>query len=63
MNWGVYKGKEGLEKLYHGLHNHMMQPSKPEEAPGMIALMDFSPIIEIAGDRKTAGLLVDCIGF
>lgn len=63
MNWGVYEGKAGMERLYPGLHNFFTQPSKPEDAPGAIALMDFAPVIEIAGDGKTAKLLLDCLGF
>ena len=60
MNWGVYDGAEGLVKLYPGLHDHM---AKSSTTGMLIELMDFSPIIEVSGDGKTAKLLVDCLGY
>ncbi len=49
MNWGVYDGYEGILRLYAKYHNDVIV------GPGCMAVHALTtPVIEVAGDIKTA---------
>ncbi|NTV90432.1 MAG: SnoaL-like domain-containing protein, partial [Clostridiales bacterium] len=49
MNWGVYDGYEGIVRLYAKYHNDVIV------GPGCMAVHALTtPVIEVAGDLKTA---------
>jgi hypothetical protein len=48
-DWGVFRGIDGVRRLFVGIISGMMKK------PGCLAEADLTtPVIEIAGDRKTA---------
>jgi len=49
-NWGVYEGVQGIRRLYPGLHKYL--EGDPTGNMFMHALT--TPVIEVAGDGKTA---------
>lgn len=49
MNWGVYEGYEGILRCYKNYHKNEVS------GPGVMAVHTLTtPVIEIAGDLKTA---------
>ena len=54
--WGVYEGIEGIKKLYIGVHNWLMWDDKLSKLKAGLMLMNLNtnPVIEVAGDGKTA---------
>ena len=49
-DWGVYEGREGVERMVIGVHEHHM-----EDTRGLMFMHPLTtPVIEIAGDGKTA---------
>ena len=49
MNWGVYDGYEGIKRLYSKFHAEVIV------GPGVMAVHTLTtPVIEVAGDCKTA---------
>jgi len=49
MNWGVYDGNEGIKRLYSKYHTEQIV------GPGVMAVHALTtPVLEIAGDGKTA---------
>jgi len=62
MAWGIYEGPAGIKKLFSGLHKFWMG-EKGALKPGlMFALPNANPIIEVAGDGKTARGQWLCMG-
>ncbi|MGD9117690.1 MAG: nuclear transport factor 2 family protein [Dehalococcoidia bacterium] len=55
-NWGVYEGIEGVKKIYLGMHKNDMWDEKLNcMRPGIMFInANNNPIIEVAGDGKTA---------
>jgi hypothetical protein len=51
MMWGVYDGADGIRKLYEGWHRHL-GPAADVGSMHMHTLT--SPVIEVAGDLRTA---------
>jgi hypothetical protein len=48
--WGVYEGNEGIQKLYVGVHSH-----GDGDRTGLMYMHTLTtPVIEVAGDGKTA---------
>ncbi len=63
MMWGIYDGPEGIRKLFSGgVHREML--GEPDNLkPGiMVVLPNSNPIIEVAGDGKTAKAIWICFG-
>lgn len=59
MMWGIYEGLEGVKRLFTGFHGSFMG----EPTPGaMFMLMNTTPVIEVAGDGKTARAVFICEG-
>ncbi|MGD9117691.1 MAG: nuclear transport factor 2 family protein [Dehalococcoidia bacterium] len=55
--WGVYEGTQGIKRLFGrgGLHESMQGNPETGMTPGVLfAQMNSTPVIEIAGDGKTA---------
>lgn len=50
-NWGVYEGVEGIKRLFLGLHR---QGGEKARIGGMHMHTLTTPVIEVAGDGKTA---------
>ncbi|MGD9209481.1 MAG: nuclear transport factor 2 family protein [Desulfobacteraceae bacterium] len=49
MNWGVYDGPEGIKRCYDNYHTDCIS------GPGLMAVHALTtPVIEVAGDLKTA---------
>lgn len=60
MLWGVYEGAEGIRKLYSGLYKSLMGENLN---PGiMVVRINANPVIEIAGDGKTAKAVCRSLG-
>ena len=49
--WGIYEGREGIQRLYVGVHVHS---DGPDRKGRMFMHTLTTPIIEVAGDGKTA---------
>lgn len=61
--WGVYEGIEGVKRLYPGLHKMMAGDHKTGLRPGiLLSAATTTPVIEVAGDGKTAKGLWTCSG-
>lgn len=55
MMWGVYDGAESIKRLYSGYHVWADTNKKGEYAKGTLHIHTLtSPVIEVAGDLKTA---------
>lgn len=62
--WGVYEGAEGIIRLYPGVHKRLqLDPKTGKQIPGTLFVQaNTTPIVEIAGDGKTAKGLWICCG-
>lgn len=62
--WGVYSGIEGVKKLYVKFHRFMMWDEEADKMKAGLMLMNLNttPVIEVAGDGKTAKGVWVCPG-
>lgn len=62
MMWGVYEGTEGIKRLFSRFHREMQGDTGALKPGVMFSLPNSNPIIEIAGDEKTAKGVWVCMG-
>ena len=63
VGWGNYEGPEKIKKLFLGIHKEAFGDQKTGMRPGVFgALFNTTPIIEVAGDGKTAKGIWGVIG-
>jgi hypothetical protein len=63
MMWGIYDGPEGIRKLFSGgVHKEMLGVPGNMKPGVMVVLPNSNPVIEVAGDGKTAKAIWICFG-